>query len=42
MSVDRAIERFHAWELHSQFPFGEDLSGWNAKNALKVASMNLS
>ena len=39
MSVDKAIERFHAWELCSQFTF-EDHSGWNAENALREASVN--
>lgn len=42
LSIDKAIERFHAWELHSQFTFGEDRSGWNAKNALRMASVNVS
>ena len=40
MFVDKAIERFHAWELHSQFTLGEDSSDWNAENALREASVN--
>ena len=36
MSLNKAMERFLAWECHPQFIFGEDHFGWNTENGWGV------